>query len=214
MRKATRKVAALFGVIAGVSGLEHGIFEILQGNTRPLSLMFPSMGSPCIPEKVWNACEPATTILPNFMLAGILTVIISLSIMIWSAAFVQSKNGGSVLILLSIILLLVGGGFFPPLIGLVADTAGTQINKSLAGKSTGSILRIAAKVWPWPLVIFMVWILGQFLVGYFFNDFLMSVMGFSLLLILAMLPLSIYTGYAFDVNKSLLDVQGVSPLVE
>ena len=41
MRKATRIVAASFGVLAGIAGLEHGYFEILQGNTNPLSLMFP-----------------------------------------------------------------------------------------------------------------------------------------------------------------------------
>jgi len=46
--------------------------------------------------------------------------------------------------------------------------------------------------------IYWVWVLGQFPVGYFFNDFLKSIMGFGLLLILASLPLSVYTGYARD----------------
>jgi hypothetical protein len=34
--------------------------------------------------------------------------------------------------------------------------------------------------------------------GYFFNDFLRSVMGWGLLLILAMLPLALYAAYARD----------------
>jgi hypothetical protein len=201
MRKATRIVATSFGFIAGIAGLEHGYFEILQGNIRPASLMFASMGPPCVPERIWNACEPAMTVLPNLLVAGIFTVIFGLLIMIWSAAFVQRKNGGSILILLSIILLLVGGGFFPPLIGMIGGVAGTRINKPLDGKPASSVLHFAAKLWPWPLVIFMVWILGQFPVGYFFNDFLQSIMGFGLLLILTMLPLSVYTGYAFDVQS-------------
>jgi hypothetical protein len=63
-KKATRIVAAGFGVMAGIAGLEHGLFEILQGNTKPTSWMFPSMGSACVPERIWPACEPAMTLLP------------------------------------------------------------------------------------------------------------------------------------------------------
>jgi hypothetical protein len=82
MRKATQIVAASFGFIAGIAGLEHGYFEFLQGNARPVSLMFASMGSPCVPERIWHACEPAITILPNYMITGILTVILGLLTMI------------------------------------------------------------------------------------------------------------------------------------
>ena len=138
------------------------------------------------------------SILPNLPVTGIITVLLGLAMMVWSAALVQRKHGGLVLILLSIIFLLFGGGFFPPLIGLIGGAAGTQINKPLTGKP-GSLTRFAAKLWPWPLVIFLVWVLGQFPVGYFFNDFLKSIMGLGLLLILTMLPLSVYAGYAHDV---------------
>jgi len=197
MRRATSIVATAFGFIAGIAGLEHGYFEILQGSTGPTSLIFASMGSPCVPEKIWNACEPAMTILPNFLITGILTIILGLLIMVWSTAFIQRKNGGLILIMLSVALLLFGGGFFPPIIGLIGGAAGIQINKPLVGNPV-SVTRFVAKLWPWPLVVFMVWILGQFPVGYFFNDFLQSIMGFGLLLILTMLPVSVYTAYAYD----------------
>jgi hypothetical protein len=62
------------------------------------------------------------------------------------------------------------------------------------------VSRFAARLWPWPLVIFLAWVFGQFLVGYFFNAILQSVMGFVSLLILAMLPLSVYSAYAHDVQ--------------
>ena len=201
MRKATHIVAASFGILAGIAGLEHGYFEILRGNTSLENMMFfPSMGPPCEPEKIWNACEPAMSIMPNFLITGILTVILGLLIIILSAAFVQRKNGGVILILLSVALLLFGGGLFPPLIGIVGGVAGTKINKLLTG-NPGKVTRFTAKLWPWPLVIFIIWILGQFPVGYFFNDFLTSIMGFGLLLILASLPLSVYTAYAHDVTE-------------
>ena len=198
MRKATKTVASWFGIVAGIAGFEHGYFEILQGNTKPGNVMIVSMGPPCVPEQIWNACEPAMTILPNFLITGILSVILGLLIMVWSAGFIKRKNGGLVLILLSIALLLFGGGLFPPLIGIVGGAAGMKVNKPLTGKP-GSITRLSARLWPWTLVIFLVWILGQFPVGYFFNNFLKSVMGFGVLLILTMLPLSVYTAYTRDV---------------
>jgi hypothetical protein len=115
MRKATKTVAGCLGIAAGLAGLEHGYFEVLQGNTHPVGQVFPSMGPPCEPTVAWNACEPAMSILPNLQATGILALL-----------------------------------------------------------------------------------LGQFLVGYFFNDTLKSVIGFGLLLILAMLPLSVYDAYARD----------------
>jgi hypothetical protein len=57
-------------------------------------------------------------------------------------------------------------------------------------------------LWPWPLVILIGWLVNQFLVGYFLNDFLQQVMWLGLLLILSMLPLSIYSGYARDVVEA------------
>jgi hypothetical protein len=126
-------------------------------------------------------------------------LLLGVAIIVWSAAFVQRRRGGLVLMLLSVALLLFGGGIFPPVIGLAGGAAGTRINKPVTGKPTGGLLRLAARLWPWPLVIFLVWTLGQFVVGYFFNDFLQSVMGLGVLLILATLPLSVYSAYAHDV---------------
>lgn len=199
MRKATRVVASLFGIFAGFGGPEHGYFEILQGNVRPDSLMIAAMGPPCDPEKVWNLCEPAMTVIPSFLVTGILATVIGLITMIWAAAFVQRKNGGIVLMLLSIALLLVGGGLFPPVIGIIAGVVATKINTPLT-RRPGSVLRFFAKLWPWPLVAFFVWVFGQFVVGYFFNEFLQK-SGFLIpLLIIGLLVLSILTGYAYDLH--------------
>jgi hypothetical protein len=199
MRKATKKAATFFGVIAGLAGIEHGIFEVLQGNARPESLMTPSMGPPCAPEKVWNACEPAMTILPNFLATGILAILIGLAMVVWSAAFLERKNGGAVMILLSGALLLFGGGIFPPLIGMTGGVAGTKIHSPVSGKPAGGMIRFLAKLWPGALVVFVVWILGQWVVGYFFNDFLQKNGIISLLLILVLLPVSVLSAYAQDV---------------
>jgi hypothetical protein len=199
VRKATRVVASLFGIFAGFGGPEHGYFEILQGNVRPDSLIIAAMAPPCDPEKVWNLCEPAMTVIPSFLVTGILATVIGLITMIWAAAFVHRKHGGIVLILLSIALLLVGGGLVPPMIGIIAGVIGTRINAPLT-RRPGSVLRFFAKLWPWPLVAFFVWVFGQFVVGYFFNEFSQK-SGFLIpLLIIGLLVLSILTGYAYDLH--------------
>jgi hypothetical protein len=201
MRKATRIVASLFGIFAGFGGPEHGYFEMLQGNVRPDSLMIASMGPPCDPETVWHTCEPAMTLLPSFLVTGILATIVGILTMIWAGAFIQRKRGGIVLILLSIALLLVGGGLIPPVIGIIAGLVATRINVPQT-RRPGRVSSFLARWWPWPLVAFFVWVFGQFVVGYLFNDLLMATGFVSPLVIIGLLVLSIFTGHARDVRDA------------
>ncbi|NCC31132.1 MAG: hypothetical protein EOM24_03800 [Chloroflexia bacterium] len=197
MRHATRTTATWLGVVGGIAGLEHGYFAFIQGNTPIPSLAFPSWGPPCVPEESWHACEPAMSIIPNFLITGILAMLLSLMLLVWAVWFVQRKYGGWIQLALAVLLLLFGGGFFPPIIAFVGGVAGTQINRPVSGQSA-RITRFAARLWPWALVLFVVWTLGQFPVGHFFNDFLQSIMYVSLLVILTSLPLAVYTAYAHD----------------
>ncbi len=137
------------------------------------------------------------TIIPNFLVTGILALIVGLITMIWAAFFVHRKRGGLVLILLSIALLLAGGGLFPPLIGVVAGVVGTRINTPVKGQPT-RVSGFLARLWPWPLVAFFVWTLGQFVIGHFFNAFLMSSGLFSPLMIIGLMVLSIVSAFAYD----------------
>jgi hypothetical protein len=210
MRKATRIVASALGIFAGFGGPEHGYFEILQGHVRPDRLIIAAIGPPCDPEKVWNLCEPAMTVIPSFLVTGILATVLGLITMIWAAASVHRKHGGIVLILLSIALLLVGGGLFPPVIGIIAGVVGTRINAPLT-RQPGSVLRFLAKLWPWTLVAFFVWAFGQFLIGHHFNEFLQKSGFLSPLLILGLLVLSILSGYASDVEAGTESLQAHSP---
>ena len=203
MRKATRIIAAAFGIVAGFGGLEHGYFETVQGNVRPESLMIASMGTPCVPEEMWNACEPAMTIIPNFLVTGILAMALGLVTMVWAAAFVQRKRGGAILALLSLGLLLFGGGIFPPVIGIIAGVVGTRIHTPLK-RQPGPVWRTLAKLWPWALVVFFVWLFGQFVIGHFFNEFLMENAVLIPVLILGPLVLSILAGYGHDLQNNAL----------
>jgi hypothetical protein len=200
-RKATRLVAAAFGFVAGFGGPEHGAFEILRGSARPEGLVFAAMGPPCNPEQVWHACEPAMSILPNYLVTGILATILGLVTITWSVAFLHKKRGGLVLMLLSIALLLFGGGLLPPAIGVIGGLLATRINRPVDRQST-PFSRGLARLWPWPVPAFLVWLFGQFIIGHFFNDFLLS-SGFLIpLAILGLMLLSAITAAAYDTSHA------------
>jgi hypothetical protein len=200
MRKATRVAAAALGIFAGIGGPEHGYFEILRGNTRPASLMIEAMGPPCDPETVWHLCEPALTVIPNFLVTGIIATLLGILTMGWAAFFVHSKRGGLVLILLSIALLLTGGGLFPPVIGIVAGVIASKINAPIT-RSPARVTGFLSRLWPWPLVAFYTWVFGQFVIGYLANDFLMSLGYVAPLMILSLMVLAIVSAAAYDIES-------------
>ena len=72
------------------------------------------------------------TIVPSFLVTGVLAIIFGLLVAAWAGAYVQRKNGGLLLILLSVIMLLVGGGIVPPFFGVTAGVIGMWINHSKA----------------------------------------------------------------------------------
>ncbi len=174
MRSATQVTVSTFGVIMGLAGIEHGIGEVLQGNVAPGGLMFPSWPDSAFFSSV--AGEPAMTIIPNFLVTGILACLVSAVYLVWAIKFVQRKHGGQVMMLLSIVMLLVGGGIFPPIIGLMIGALGTRINAPFTGWRRHLPVRLQrslGKVWPWLFAACVAAWLSLFpginLLGYFFG---------------------------------------------
>ena len=119
---ATRAGASILGIFAGVGGASHGPGEILQGYAAPSGFMIQAW-----PNLTLLGGEPAMTVLPSFLLAGVLAIVSGFAVAIWAAWFVGRRNGGLILILLSIVMLLVGGGIVPPIFGIIAGIVGTRI---------------------------------------------------------------------------------------
>jgi len=130
----TRAAASIIGIFAGLGGASHGPGEMFQGNIAPSGIVIEAW-----PELTVLAGEPAMTIVPSFLVTGVLTIIFGLLVAIWAAKFVQRKNGGLVLILLSIIMLLVGGGLFTPVFGVAAGIIGTRIKHSSESTKHGGL---------------------------------------------------------------------------
>ena len=200
-------VASIFGVLAGLGGLTHGIGEVLQGNVAPDGILIESWTQGPIATNMGG--EPGMTIVPNLLVTGILNILVSLAVLVWAAAFVQRKNGGWILIFLSIAMMLVGGGFGPPIIGILAGVAGTGINAPLTWwrkRLPVKVRDFLAKLWPWVfgvcvmngvlLVIgsvILVYVFGLNNPDLFVNSFFFAVLS---------LPLTILTGVAYDIQNS------------
>ena len=205
MNRATRVAASIIGVYTGLLGAAHGYLETLQGDVAPGGIMINAIGAPCQGDWVWHACLPAMTIVPNFLTTGVLAIIVSLITLMWAAIFIQRKNGGLILILLSILMFLVGGGFIPTFAGIIAGIAGTGINAPLTfwrTRLSGGAIDFLAKLWPWILIAFMVWSLGGWIIGYFFNQAMID-LSFVLFFFcnLGLPLLAIFTGIAHDIHN-------------
>lgn len=127
---ATRVVASTLGVLVGLAGIEHGVFEVLRGNVAPEGFLIDAIGPT---QKLWeHGGEAAVTIVPNFLITGILAVIVGLGVAVWAVAFLHRRYGAGVLMLLSVALWLVGGGFAPPIFfGIPASLVANRIGRPL-----------------------------------------------------------------------------------
>ena len=127
-----KRVASFLGIFAGFGGPEHGFFLIQRGDVRPHGLVITSIGPPCDPEQAWHLCEPAMTVVPSFLVSGIVATIVGLITMAWSAFFLHGRHGAVVLLLLCVTLLLTGGGLVPPIIGMLAAAMAAWLRRKAA----------------------------------------------------------------------------------
>ncbi|MFX1569074.1 MAG: hypothetical protein ACFFCV_11985 [Promethearchaeota archaeon] len=152
--RALEVLSSTTGILSNLYGLEHGIFEILQGNTTPDSPIIDAIGP--ANEFFPGAMEPAFTIIPNFLITGIIAVILGAIGIIWSIAFIRKKYGGLGMFIISILLLLMGGGSAPVFLGLVSSLLASKINKPLNWWNTHlstKSKKFLGKLWPWSIII-------------------------------------------------------------
>ncbi len=149
LNRKTSITASVIGVLLGMGGIfNHGLFEILQGNNSTNGFFIEAIG---VANRFWiHGTESAFTIIHNFLITGICSVLAGLAIIFWSLKYMHVKHGTTVFLLLLILLTLVGGGIGHIVLFLPAWAFATQINKSL--KWWGKILsvrlrRILSALW-------------------------------------------------------------------
>jgi len=126
---ATRVVATVIGVIFGFSGINHGIFEFLQGDVPTNGPFIFAIGEA---QRFWPlASEGAFTLAPTFRLAGALSILVGLAIIVWSLWFLPTRHGRTVFLGLFILLFLVGGGIGQAAFFIPAWAFATRMDKPL-----------------------------------------------------------------------------------
>jgi len=138
-----------------LSGIDHGIFEISQGNARTNGLLIQAIGPA---HKMWEyGGEEAFTVIPNFLVTGVLAMLVGIALIVWSVGYVHQKRGPLVLFLLNGLLFLFGGGIAAPIVIYpLAGIAASRINKPLnwwRKVLPDKVRSVLAKMWPYTLTI-------------------------------------------------------------
>jgi hypothetical protein len=208
---ATRTITSLLGVLVGISGISHGIFEALQGNRGTNGFVIFAVGKGSIWTRWTNGSEGAFTLIPNFLITDIFAVIAGALLAVWSFRFINAKWGSSFFLLIGTILFLVGGGVAQVPFIVLTWAVATRINKSLRWWKTNmsaNIRRTLAKIWLWLLTVSSLMFLLALEIAVF--GFLPYVSDLSLLLIVdwsilavaaIFLIMSILAGFAHDIEN-------------
>jgi hypothetical protein len=130
-KRSTHGIVSILGALIGLSGINHGFFEVLQGSKPVDGLIIQAIGPA---NRFWiHGTEEAFTLLPDYLITGIVAMMVGIVIILWSVRYMATQHGATVFLVLCILLFLVGGGigqivFFVP-IWLTA----TRIHKPLTG---------------------------------------------------------------------------------
>jgi hypothetical protein len=209
---ATRIVASAFGILVGLAGIDHGIFEILQGDVKPDDLMIAAIGPA---QRFWEyGTEPALTVIPSFLVTGILAVILGILVIVWAAGFVQRKYGAVILLLLAVTLFLVGGGFAPIFLTLLAILTAALIHKPLTwwrAHVPAVIQTFLAWLWPWSLIALVliffisveIAIFGYPFVWFFGTTTTHTILYAAADIMIGLMLLSPLTAFAYDTKNCL-----------
>jgi hypothetical protein len=155
----------------------------------------------------------AFTIIPNFLLTGILAILFSIAIIIWSVGFVHKKHGPPVLFLLFVLLFLTDGGIGQVVFFIPTWLASTRINSPLTWWRKvlpEKIQGVLAKIWPFSLggvLIYFLLALEIAIFGFLPRienpDTVLAICWSFLLAAWLLLLFSFVSGFAYDIQRQM-----------
>jgi hypothetical protein len=208
-RTATRVITTTIGIIIGIAGFNHGFFEALQGFKPTEGLIIQAIGESI---RWWKyGTEEAFTIIPNYLITGIASMVVSITIIIWSINFVQRKLGPTTFLLLCILLFLVGGGIGQILFFTLTWAYATRLTRPIDwwGRLLPKKLRIILSyIWIPLLSLFvLLFLIGLeiaifgFFPGVYDPEELINISWGCLLGALILINLIYISGFAYDIEN-------------
>ncbi len=160
---ATRSVSIAFGLMASITGIIYGLFEVLQGNNATAGFKISAIGQGY---SMWEDPAYASySFIDNYLYTGITAILFSVLVTIWVLFFIHKKYGSAVMLLLSFGQFFTGGGIAIDVAVLSAIIA-TQINRPLIWWSKimpEKFQNIFICIWPWAFIIFILLSLANFI---------------------------------------------------
>lgn len=204
---ARRITALVLCTLFGISGINHGLFEAMQGWKPTGGLVVQAIGAA---QRMWpHGTEEALTVVPNFLITGILAMCAGIAMIVWSISFLHKKHGTLMLLLLFTMLFLVGGGIAQVLFFLPTWAYSTRINKPLRWWKrilSGGAGKRLSSIWKWSLsacCLFFLLALEIAVFGFFpgiTNQYtLLYVCWGSLALSWILMNASFVSGFAYDI---------------
>ncbi len=207
---ATRTIASTLCVLVGIGSIDHGFLECLQGFRPTPGLIVNALGSG-YRWTVWKqGGEGAFTLIPNFLVTGVVATFIGLAMIAWSLRFLHSPRGPTVFLILGVVSFLTGGGVAQIVLFTLAWAVATQIGAPL--EFWKRLLPRAARpslgrLWPWTLgtatVLFIVALeiaVFGYVPGVSEQTLILHICWGSLAVALVLYLISIASGFAHDIG--------------
>lgn len=203
MNKATTKLFLTLGILAGIMGIEHGIGEVLEGN-RPTGGVF-ILSWPDSAFFAIMAGEPAMTLIPNYLLTGLLAILFSCLFLTALAKPGLHPRAIPLLLALLILMLLAGAGFGPPILGMIAVLIALKRDSPLKlwSKLPIAFHSVLSTLWPWSFGLCLLgWLMlfpGAALIVFFTGVDNALLMLIPILAAFAFIPITLLLGFSRDI---------------
>lgn len=203
MNKATTKLFKTLGILTGIMGIEHGIGEVLEGYRPTESVFIQSW--PNSPFFEIMSGEPAMTIIPNYLITGLLAIFFSAAFLFFLLKTSPERKSVLLLLALLVLMLLTGGGFGPPILGLIAVLIALKINSPLKTwrKLPSRLHHVFSTVWPWSFGTCLTgWLFlfpGAALIAFFTGADHELLMILPILIAFTFIPITLLLGFSRDI---------------
>lgn len=202
--------AVVMSILLALAAMfNHGVFEIRQGLTSTNGFYIEAISEA---DRFWYyGNESAFTLVHNFLLTGIIVVVLSLALIVFSIKYLSEPKRTNILLLFFVLLTLFGGGIGHLVVSLPTWAFATRIRRSLDWyeNNVSKGLRIKlARLWLFFLAAasftwLMVMQLGVF--GYFPGlsdpDIILNIVFFFLLMTTVFLCLAFICAMAKDLQE-------------
>ncbi|MFC2089214.1 hypothetical protein ACFLT1_00450 [Bacteroidota bacterium] len=143
----------VMGIVLAISAIHHGIFEVMQNGKIIDTFIIQSIGPK---QQRWLNGQEVFSILSNYYITGISTILISVAIIIWSFFALNRYYGPAILFLLFILVTFVGGGIIFILFYFPVCLFAFRIRNQLSWQGKGHsdrFIGIISRIWPYSLLL-------------------------------------------------------------